>query len=95
MYMQTLLGDGPGGCSSDKLKRLNRDIDMLVEEVCFLEVSAQWHLVTVSLLLQLDHLGRMGRVEETHELMTKLEVLEKERESERLALSNSAPKVVV
>lgn len=37
----------------------------------------------------------MGRVEETHELMIRLEVLEKERESERLALSNSAPKVCI
>lgn len=31
--MQTFLGDGPGGCSSEKLKRLNQDIDVLVEEV--------------------------------------------------------------
>lgn len=43
--------------------------------------------------LQLQHLGELGRVEETHELMIKLEQLEKARDSERLALSNSAPKV--
>ena len=35
----------------------------------------------------------MGRVEETHELMIQLEQLEKARENERMALSNSAPKV--
>lgn len=48
-----------------------------------------------SITLQLEYLGQMGRVEETHELMGKLEVLEKERENERMALSNSAPKVRV
>ena len=44
--------------------------------------------------MQLDYLGQMGRVEETHELMNKLELLEKERESERMTLSNSQPKVI-
>lgn len=42
----------------------------------------------------MQHLGNLGNVEETHELMMKLEQLEKERESERLALSNSGPKVI-
>ena len=35
----------------------------------------------------------MGRVEETHELMNKVEELEKERERERMSLTSVAPKV--
>lgn len=44
---------------------------------------------------QLQCLGEQGRVEETHDLMMKLEQLERERETERMASSNSAPKVII
>ncbi len=44
-------------------------------------------------LYKLRLLGDMGRVEETRALMTKLEELEKERDTERMALSTAPPKV--
>ena len=51
-------------------------------------------MLFIAFLSQLQCLGEQGRVEETHNLMMKLEQLERERDSERMASSNSAPKVL-
>ena len=41
VMLQSLHGDGPGGRSSDNLRKLNQDIDELVKEVRQLNINCE------------------------------------------------------